>query len=463
MIRHIIREERTGGYWLLRDAGAVINLGPAALNYLRAMLDPVPGGGRDRSGLEAAENVDGIEEVRALVRRHDFKGAVRRREVRWIASDIGPAALPADADAAPKRIYFELTRQCNLACRSCFNASRHPLPGELTRAEVIDVNRQAAEMGVFEMRYTGGECTTLSWFPEVVADARSRGMYVSAGTNGVYSERMREWLPHSGIDWFIISLDGDQAANDRVRGRGSHAEVIKTLALLARHSHLRIRLNMVVARHNLQDVAAVAGVAAEHGVESVNLIPLRPYGRSLQQMSGDMLDQQGFYDFIREVNRLRRSYPEIRFSTTIDLLDPEATTSHDLIVEKRRTCAAGVEACVVGPQGDVYGCSYSPASFPDSPDIEGRRIFVAGNLRHTPLRTIWRDSPRWAVFRDLKQYKYAKCSACFHYRVRCSGSCPIMAWYELGRTPGRSLAFGEVCDPYCFVDLMRDDGSPRVS
>jgi radical SAM protein with 4Fe4S-binding SPASM domain len=159
------------------------------------------------------------------------------------------------------------------------------------------------------------------------------------------------------------------------------------------------------------------------------------------------------------VNRLRRAFPQITFSTTIDLLDPEATTSHDLIVQKKRTCAAGVEACVVGPQGHVYGCSYSPASFPNSTDEEGKRVFIAGNVRQHDLRDIWRDSGRWAVFRDLSQYKAPKCRCCPHYTVRCSGSCQIMAWHELQRQPGIAAAEGEissVCDPYCFADLLEE-------
>jgi radical SAM protein with 4Fe4S-binding SPASM domain len=460
MIKHIIRKEHVGGYWLLRDAGRVVNLSAEAFGYLSSMVNPISPAheqAHNRSDLDLSS----LAEIRFLAQKYDIKDSAKRGEIHWITTDGATEILPSDADAAPKRIYFELTRRCNLACHSCFNSSHYALPDELTLEEVLDVNHQAAEIGVFEIRYTGGECTILPWFPEVVADARSKGMYVSVGTNGVFSDEIRDWLQVSGIDWIIISLDGDEVTNDRVRGRGTYNEVLKTLKALQQCPHMRIRLNMVVARHNLKAINAVAKVAAEHAVESLNLIPLRPYGRSLHHMVHNMLTQSEFYDFITEINRLRHVYPQINFSTTIDLLDPAARTSRDLIVEKRRTCAAGVEACVIGPQGDIYGCSYSPASFPDSTDIEGRHIFVAGNLRQHSLSAVWRDSSRWAVFRNLDQYKYNKCKECTHYRIRCSGSCPIMAWYEMGRSKSTSLSMNEVCDPYCFVDLMTDDHTTR--
>lgn len=451
MIRHVVRQERKGGYWMIREQGCVLTLGQAGYSLFEVLAE----NRRDKlaSALREVEREtpDLIQPLREqiLTDNSEAENGIRLVPCRNLLR------LPKDAVAAPKRIYFELTRSCNLSCRSCFNNSRHPMRDELSLDEVLEVNRQAWEMGVFEIRYTGGECTTLPWFPQVIDDARQRGFYISLGSNGVYSEEILQWIAHSGIDWLIISLDGDRETNDRVRGRGTYERVIHTLAYLANHSRMRVRLNVVVARHNIDHLASIAEVAERYGVESINLIPLRPYGRSLKHMVRDMFGQQDFFDFIQKINLLRQTFKGVAFSTTIDLLDPEATTSHDLMVEKKQTCAAGVEACVIGPRGDVYGCSYSPASFPDSRDLSGRKVFVAGNLRRDDLQTIWRDSERWTVFRDVQSYKHPKCHRCEHYTVRCSGSCPIMAWYALGEhgdaTPDD---ISQVCDPYCFADLV---------
>nr|VFK32101.1 MAG: radical SAM additional 4Fe4S-binding SPASM domain-containing protein [Candidatus Kentron sp. MB] len=463
MIEHVIRQERRGGFWLIRNQGRVLELGNAVYRYVSRLSEK--NGEIDeeeRRIFEERIRNNGEQVTLDTLQDQGLLNPGAWNNVRHVPLDVPPASLPDDAVVAPKRIYFETTRKCNLACRSCFNNSRYSLAGELSLEEILDVNRQAWELGVFEIRYTGGECTMVSGFLDVVADARRRGFYISIGTNGVYTDEQLGRLVDSGIDWFIVSLDGDREVNDHVRGKGSFDAVLHTLEVLAQHPPIRVRLNMVVARHNLKTIESVARIAATHGVESLNLIPLRPYGRSVRRMAGDMFDQTEFYDFIREVNRLRRNFPEVIFSTTIDLLDPEATPSHDLIVQKKTTCAAGVEACVVGPQGHVYGCSYSPASFPDSGDEEGEKLFIAGNFREDDLKTIWRDSRRWSVFRDLQGFKNSQCHTCSHYTVRCSGSCQIMAWYrlreqqEFGQQDPENIS--NVCDPYCFAGIF--DGRP---
>lgn len=449
-IRHLLRQEREGGYWLIRAEGRAVELDEDGYQFMARLH--ASGGRRD-----AGDRTP----LLAQLARYGLDAPEAWAGVRHVPVNVPRGTLPADTVAGPKRIYFEITRGCNLSCHTCFNNSHYRLPNELTHEEILDVNQQAADLGVFEIRYTGGECTTVPGFAEIVGDARRRGFYISIGTNGVYTDEQLEWLPGCGIDWFIISLDGDRETNDQVRGKGTFDRVVHSLKALAARGGSRVRLNMVVAKHNLAAIETVARVAAEHGATSLNLIPLRPYGRSLSKLTKAMFKQHDFYGFIREVNRLRRLFPTVTFSTTIDLLDPDATTSHDLIVQKKKTCAAGVEACVVGPQGHVYGCSYSPASFPDSADEEGRRIFIAGNLREDRLQTIWRDSARWAVFRDLSKYKNPKCHSCGHYTVRCSGSCQIMAWYQLKHeravAEGKS-EIGDFYDPYCFVDLLDEQG-----
>ena len=451
MIGFKLRQEKRGGYLLDRRRGAAVVLPQAAFDCWPTLsaAGHAPSGW-PQEGIAQHFDADHAEGWRWWETLEGLgltsEDGLRRLQVIPLLED--PAALPDDCLAAPARVYFELTRRCNLACRTCFNASHRPLPDELTTQEIFDLLDQLAALGTFEIRFTGGEPTEHPDFPAIVTHARNLGFYVSLGTNGVYSGHKRAWIYAAGVDWFIVSLDGAAQINDFVRGAGTYRQVERTLADLAGRG-IRTRLNTVVARHNIADIEHLAALADRYNVETLNLIPLRPYGRSVQTMPGTMFSQADFYGFIRLINRLRERY-RVQFITTLDLLDPETTTSHDLLVAKRRSCAAGIEAAVIGPTGDIYGCSYSPASFPDSPDAEGRRLFVAGNLRQEPVRTIWRDSDRWAVFRSLDTYKNPRCHRCEHYGVRCVGSCPIMGYFQSGQP--------EACDPYCFVDLLQQEG-----
>ncbi len=447
MIDFRLREEKEGAFLLERRKGVARRLTPAEFALLRTLLQAgrLPAGWPE-AGIAthfAADSEVGWRWWRTLVAL-GLTTAPGLHALHFIPLD-NPQTAPSDCLAAPARVYFELTRRCNLICRTCFNASHTALPDELTKAEILDALAQLAQLGTFEIRFTGGEPTEHPDLAAIIAAARGHGFAISLGTNGVFTPAKRAWIYDAGVDWFIVSLDGTEAINDKIRGTGSYAQVVQTLQELAQRDGVRVRLNTVVGRHNVHTLPALAELAEEYHVESLNLIPLRPYGRSINTMTASMFDQQDFYAFIRQLQQLRSCY-RVKFSTTLDLLDPEATTSHDPIVQKQRTCAAGVEAMVIGATGDVYGCSYSPASFPDSHDIAGRRLFVAGNLREETLRTIWRDSSRWAVFRYLDQYKNPRCHTCGHYGVRCVGSCPIMGYFQAQQP--------DAFDPYCFVDLI---------
>lgn len=448
MIAYKLRQEKTGGYLLERRKGAARQLTPAEFDLLLALWQAgqVPPGW-PQAGIAAhfAAAVAAGWRWWQTLEASGLTTSEGLRALQFIPLPEPLAAAPDDCLAAPARIYFELTRRCNLACRTCFNESHAPLSAELTTAEIFDILAQLDRLGAFEIRFTGGEPTEHPDFRAIVSAARTHGFYVSLGTNGVYTAEKRAWIYDAGVDWFIVSLDGVESANDQVRGAGSYRQVLLTLQELAQQPAVRVRLNMVVGRHNVRSIPALAELADQYAVESLNLIPLRPYGRAAKTMTALMFNQRDFYAFIQQLPALRAQH-RVQFITTLDLLDPTATTSHDPIVQKKRSCAAGIEAAVIGATGDVYGCSYSPASFPDSVDIEGRRLFVAGNLHTDSFHTIWRDSSRWAVFRYLEQYKNPRCQSCLHYSVRCVGSCPIMGYFQAQQP--------NACDPYCFVDLL---------
>jgi radical SAM protein with 4Fe4S-binding SPASM domain len=449
VIRFKLREEKQGAYLLDRHRGISIELSQPEFEFLNALHeggDHLPGWPQDGIDRYFRNNARAGQAWWQTLQELELTHRPGIEELQVIRiPDDDRAHMPDDCLAAPTRIYFELTRRCNLACRSCFNNSHYPLEEELSTQEIINSLEQLNRLGTFEIRFTGGEATEHPDFRRIVDYARQCGFYLSLGTNGVYSDKKRSWIYDAGIDWFIVSLDGNEVVNDRVRGLGTYRQVVKTLRDLSLRPHLRVRLNAVIARHNVDCLAELAHLADEYGVESLNLIPLRPYGRSVWTMLPDMFDQHDFYAFIQQIQALRSCH-RVKFITTLDLLDPEATTSHDPIVQKKNTCAAGVEAAVIGANGDVFGCSYSPASFPNSSDTEGRRLFVAGNLREDSLRTIWLDSSRWAVFRQLDNYKSSKCQMCAHYGVRCVGSCPIMGYFNQGQP--------DAFDAYCFVDLI---------
>src|SRR5512142_1929336 len=105
----------------------------------------------------------------------------------------------------PLAILAEVTHRCPLQCPYCSN----PL-----------VLEQAAEMGVLQVHFSGGEPMARRDLEELVAHAARVGLYSNLITSGVLLNDARaDALVEAGIDHVQISIqDVDDAPGDRIAG-----------------------------------------------------------------------------------------------------------------------------------------------------------------------------------------------------------------------------------------------------
>jgi len=164
----------------------------------------------------------------------------------------GRALLP------PQSVGFFLGPKCNLTCRHC------AFYGEDRPVSFADYRRVVDELwalGARELTLTGGEPTVIKGFPDYVAYAVDRGWTVGYATNGTtLAGRLLERLVAAGAQRVSVSLDGCEASHDLVRGPGTFRDAMAGLDnLLAAIDPARtqVRVNMVLMRHNLDDVLAL--------------------------------------------------------------------------------------------------------------------------------------------------------------------------------------------------------------
>lgn len=358
----------------------------------------------------------------------------------WNVEPVIDTPYPKTPDfaSAPRRIYWEFTRKCNLNCKSCFNRFSSDTE-DLSLNTILKIAKQLYEAGVYEIRCTGGEPTVRPDFFEIVDELAKMGFYLSMGTNGIYSKDILKRVMSAPIDWIIISIDGsDESTNAEIRGSGTFEHALNTLEHLAA-KRCRLRINTLIRKSHFkyEDLKGLAELCDRFHVESLNCIPLRPIINDPSVLDLQLTPVE-FREFIRGLNSLRQEY-KTDFVTTLDL---RHTTLHDRIYFKDRSCAAGREGAVISPYGEIYGCSYSLASIPDAPEDE-RKKYITGNVQEEDILQIWNQSGRWDIFRDLNKYKNEKCKKCDYYVTRrCIGNCPIMDEND-------PAAF----DPYCYLYL----------
>jgi cyclic pyranopterin phosphate synthase len=176
-----------------------------------------------------------------------------------------------------------VTDRCNFRCQYCMPAEGLPWlerAAVLSFEEIERVVALLAEMGVDELRLTGGEPLVRRDFPALAARLRAvDGLReVSVTTNGFLLQRDAEALVAAGIDRFNVSVDSLQ--RDRfyaLTRRDALDRVLAGLAHLASFPEAHpFKVNAVAMRNfTEQEVVPFAAFAREHPYE-VRFIEFMP-------------------------------------------------------------------------------------------------------------------------------------------------------------------------------------------
>ncbi|GGP25039.1 pyrroloquinoline quinone biosynthesis protein PqqE [Silvimonas amylolytica] len=191
----------------------------------------------------------------------------------------------------PLAILLELTHRCPLRCAYCSNPlALTPRAHELSTADWCAVLDQAAELGVLQIHFSGGEPMAREDLPELVSHATRVGLYSNLITSGVLLDdaRLGE-LVDAGLSHVQLSFQGlDEVTADALSGfRGGAARKCEALARV-KAAGLALTLNFVVTRQNAGQLDAILRYADEQGIARVEVANTQYYGWALQNRAALM-------------------------------------------------------------------------------------------------------------------------------------------------------------------------------
>jgi MoaA/NifB/PqqE/SkfB family radical SAM enzyme len=365
--------------------------------------------------------------------------------------EVWPATglLPGGMLRSPIRLYFEVTRGCNLHCTYCFNSSGpgRQFSDELTTEEALRIIDNLRRDGIPELRVTGGEAVMRQDTCGLIEHARDIGLAVSLNSNGVYGEAMVESVIRSQPNLIIVSLDGiDEPVHTELRGK-NQAIILRNLDLY-RSAGLKVRVNVSLNRRTIEGDLIERSVRhlAGRGLE-VCLILLRPSGRATAEMVRDsFLLADKLHEVMGRIKRLREELPGARVQTSFDIISPrEVKPAPDLDLN---TCAAGIAGCNINSRGEFASCAFL---------AEMDHSYNWGTIREAGYSVLpfWRHDPRLLLFRERSVAKAKGCLSCEYYLTRCQGTCIVQEYWR-DMQPGRF-------DPYCLKEVeahfqVRDEG-----
>ena len=184
----------------------------------------------------------------------------------------------------PLALLAELTHRCPLRCPYCSN------PLELARASAeLDtetwgrVFNEAAELGVLQVHFSGGEPLVRRDLVELVARAAKAGLYVNLITSGIRLDaNILTRLVEAGLEHVQLSLqDSEPAAGDRIAGLVGAQQAKYEVARLVREAGLPLTVNAVVHRQNLEHLEDTVDLAVTLGADRLEVAHVQYYGWAL--------------------------------------------------------------------------------------------------------------------------------------------------------------------------------------
>src|SRR5262245_37466656 len=132
---------------------------------------------------------------------------------------LAPVSRPLDQACRPIYAVWEVTLACDLACRHCGSRAARARPDELSTEECLDLVDQLADLGALEVILIGGEVYLRDGWLDILRRIRDRGMTPLLTTGGrAFTQERAIAAAEAGLVSASVSLDGDEATHDRLRG-----------------------------------------------------------------------------------------------------------------------------------------------------------------------------------------------------------------------------------------------------
>lgn len=328
------------------------------------------------------------------------------------------APLP---QAAPATVLWEITRACNLRCRHCLTRSGLPAPGELSTAEALRVCDELAELGVRAVALMGGEPLVRPDWAELAARLRARGVAPGLVTNGLLLDdatlaRARD----AGVNQVVVGIDGDEAAHEAIRGRGTLAPALDAVARSGRAGIPHRMVVTSVHRENAASLPALRDLLLERapGVTwAINFCSIPEGARMDRALRVDAEIFRRVVEFVVEARARCAGRLAVTGSHDMGYF---SARSGDLTGGTWRGCPAGLETLGLGADGSIKGC----LALPDR--------LAEANLRDRPLAAVWRDPNAFPYARRFRvEDLRGACAGCEH-GATCRGGCLEVALDRCG-------------------------------
>lgn len=285
----------------------------------------------------------------------------------------------------PNLMSFAVTDECNADCEHCsFFDKVDKIKGKtLTLSQSQKLIKDAQELGVSVINFTGGEPLMRKDLPEIISAVNKDLSTTLLFTNGWFLSERAEDLKKAGLDSVLVSIDSaDPEKHNAFRGtEGLFAKAMEGInSALSAGLSTGICCCMTPEALKEGEFKKIIELGKKIEVHEVLFYDAVPTGRYKQRK-----DLIGSTDWIEEMIKSAKVYNND--SRYPGILIYPYTTSYRSV-----GCSCGVNYLYVTPYGDVCPCDFNHVIF--------------GNILETPLYKIW---DKMTSLDDFRSAKWGEC------------------------------------------------------
>jgi PqqA peptide cyclase len=330
----------------------------------------------------------------------------------------------------PLALIAELTHRCPLHCVYCSNPLElQSRSNELSIETWSRVFQEAAQLGILQADFTGGEPLVRTDITGLVRAARSAGLYVNLITSGLpLDETKLAALVAAGLDHIQLSFQGarEELANE-ISGAKSHAQKLRVLEWVKQH-RVALTLNFVIHRRNIDQLEEMVALAESSIATRIEFANVQYYGWAFANRE-NLLPMREQLD--RSLMLIKREQERLQGRIRIEYVVP------DYYAKYPKPCMGGWgrKLMLITPSGDALPCHAAQV-------IPGLSF---ENVKARRLREIWEHSAAFQKFRG-EDWMQEPCKTCDR-REQDFGGCRCQALLLAGDATAT--------DPVCSLAPLR--------